>query len=337
MSRLLAPLKQLARTVVGLTGRQNWVTLRPNLIILTYHRVLPATDARARLTQPGMMVTPETFAMHLRELKRKNFVPMPLHEWVADRDAGRRLPRKACAITFDDGWRDNYEFAFPILSREQLPATVFLVTDKVGTPHRFWPERLANLVAAASADVRLWSLPAFAWFHQLHQSGAPMALRDKIDYVICQAKRFNDDVIEQRIASAEHEAALAPAHEADLLNWIEVAEMRRSSLVSFGSHTRRHTRLVKGLASTALQDEIVGSKHIMTERLGEAPPLFCYPNGDASVAAETLVRGTYRAACVVTPGWNNMRSDVYRLKRLNMHNDVTQTPIAFSARLSGWN
>ena len=79
-----------------------------------------------------MYVSPDTLAMHLRVLKQ-HFTLIDLGEWLSLRAAGGALPDRACCITFDDGWRDNYEYGLPVLAAAQVPATVFLVTDFIGS------------------------------------------------------------------------------------------------------------------------------------------------------------------------------------------------------------
>src|SRR5690606_9889814 len=106
---LKASLKNLAVSAAAQLGPQRWPGRGPRLWVLMYHRILPLDDARARVEEPGMIVTPTTFAMHLRVLRR-HFQFVQLADWLAAREQGQPLPARACAVTFDDGWRDNHEF-----------------------------------------------------------------------------------------------------------------------------------------------------------------------------------------------------------------------------------
>ena len=118
--------------------------------ILNFHRVLPAKRARALAVEPGMMLTPESFRRVLEALTG-NFHLVSLSDLVTRILEQRPFPERACAITFDDGWRDNYDFAFPELERFEVPATIFVVTERVGTLGAFWPDEVCR---------RLGSLPA---------------------------------------------------------------------------------------------------------------------------------------------------------------------------------
>jgi hypothetical protein len=154
-------LKQLATTGADLLGPHRFSWRRDQqLWVLMYHRVLPREDVRYRLEEPGMIVTPDTFAMHLRELKR-HFDVMDFSEWLRLRDKGEALPRRACVITFDDGWLDNYEYALPIITSEATPITLFAVAEKIGTDFQFWPNIISALLVSNAIEAMM-TQPIFA-------------------------------------------------------------------------------------------------------------------------------------------------------------------------------
>jgi peptidoglycan/xylan/chitin deacetylase (PgdA/CDA1 family) len=119
------------------------------------------------------------------------------------------------------------------------------------------------------------------------------------------------------------------------MSWSEVEEMQASGLVRFGSHTRRHTRLSSVDSRAALEDEIVGSRRAIEERLGATPVTFCYPNGDTSPEAIACVRGAYQGAVTTAPGWNQPGTDPFCLRRVGVHDDVSSCREAFLSRLVG--
>ena len=99
--------------------------------------------------------------------------------------------------------------------------------------------------------------------------------------------------------------------------------MRDSGLVQFGSHSRRHTRLLPELTAVQLDDELRGSRSRLEQMIGRPVDIFCYPNGDCSPAALALARTVYRAAVTTVPGWNQPHSDLHLLRRLSVHEDIT--------------
>ncbi len=125
-------LKKNMQFLASMFGRHKWPLLKDQLLIIGYHRILPRSHPEYKKMQPGMRVEPEILEMHIQTLK-KYFEIIDLNEWIERVKMGKPVPKKACALTFDDGWADNYEYAFPILKKENVPATIFLVSSMVGT------------------------------------------------------------------------------------------------------------------------------------------------------------------------------------------------------------
>jgi peptidoglycan/xylan/chitin deacetylase (PgdA/CDA1 family) len=300
----------------------------PELLILTYHRVLPLDHEEWRVEQPGMLVTPGTFERHLQALG-EHFEFTDLEAWVRASEAGDELPRLACAVTFDDGWRDNYDHAFPLLRAAGVPATIFLVSDLVGTRYAFWPNRLSRALAGLRDARQLETWPS-ALRELLDGTGLPRALargrvsRELADVAVEKAKVLPDHEL-TRLLDLVPAAAGRYETGRDLLDWDEIRTMHASGLVRFGSHTRRHTRLLDGLDSSTLVDETEGSATEIERQLGRRPFLFCYPNGDFGDEALQAVKRNYLAAVTTQGGWNTPDTPRERLRRVGVHEDTTAT------------
>lgn len=312
----------------------------PRLLVLMYHRVLPADDHRARLEEPGMMVTPDTFRQHLQILQQ-HFETMHLSDWLRRRAAQQPLPSMACAITFDDGWADNHEFAYPVLQETGTPATIFLVSDMIGTRDRFWPERLARLVTAvATQHSEEWARPELAWLREAGSAynfdgSAPSP--ETLSNLIASVKKLSDAEVHSHIDLVERAIGLTDnSSPASLLNWEQVNEMLLSGLVEVGSHTCHHVRLNSETPPDLMHREVINSKQTISRHTGADPVTFCFPNGDYTAAALDLVRDNYLGAVTTQAGWNTADSDSHGLSRIGIHNDIASDRIAFLARLSGW-
>jgi peptidoglycan/xylan/chitin deacetylase (PgdA/CDA1 family) len=329
-------LKRGVQTALATLTRLRRHLAHRSLVILTYHRVLPANHPDIRIMQPGMVVDPNTFRKQLRWLKQF-FHVVDLPTWVK---TDKTLPANACAITFDDGWRDTFEFAYPILRDEHVPATLFLVSDMTGTSESFWPERLARLIwnnGRGFPDDVLREFGAILDSDIIHSLSCTIPDRDDLNKIIEAMKRYPDNVLIQRLAAVEQKISPGSQRNShDILTWEQVEEMTRDGLVSIGSHGRSHFRLSGIPDKDTLQGEIFGSKEAIEARLGANVDVFCYPGGDVSALAEELVRYHYRAACTTDKGWNLSRTDRFRLKRISIHEDVGSDLTSFLARVSGW-
>ncbi|MDD5155235.1 MAG: polysaccharide deacetylase family protein [Candidatus Omnitrophica bacterium] len=97
--------------------------------IVMYHSVNPAASRKTML-----VISPETFERQMRFLQKHRYNVITLSELADLITNNRKIPPRTIVITLDDGYRDNYTYAFPILKKYNIPATVFIITDEVGRP-----------------------------------------------------------------------------------------------------------------------------------------------------------------------------------------------------------
>ncbi len=323
-------------------GRHTKTTDQPQLLILMYHRILPSDSNAYLLEEPGMTVTPEIFRNQM-QLVKQFFKMVHLSKWLELNKRNAGLPQQACAITFDDGWVDNYEFAYPILKELEIPATIFLVSDMIGGDITFWPERLISLIVTLHKQPETWSHKSLDWVRKLYKTASidinsiTAPTRDQLSDIIATAKSLTDSEINQRIDTIEKELSISSSPKTPaLLNWDQVNEMSSSGVIEFGSHTCNHIRLNNGLNTETLSNEIINSKEHIESRTGVAVKTFCYPNGDTSSEAEQLVRAHYDGAVTTNKGWNTKNSNPYLLQRIGIHEDISNDKVSFLARISDW-
>lgn len=338
MSAVRKLAKRGAQSVVAMAGPHRFKFGPPRLVVLCYHRVLPRDHPDLAFEQPGMYVEPETLAMHMAVLP-EFFEPVHLDDWLDAAGRGEPLPARACAVTFDDGWQDNYEFAWPVLEAAGIPSTIFIVTRKVGGDYGFWPTRLGRLLSAwRPQDARGRLDPAV--LGRLESLGFPLRSerpsRDEIDRVITGFKTAGDSEIESLLDAVETQMAAKTGPSSDLMSWDQIKAMGESDQIRFGSHTRQHLRLTEGVSAADLEAEVAGSRQDLQTQLGKPVTLFCYPNGDHCASAVDAVRESYLGAVTTQRGWNDQRTDPVLLNRISLHQDVSGTRTAFLARVSGW-
>lgn len=338
MSQLKKIAKRAVVSAIARTAPLTWRWRRPgSLIVLMYHRVLPHDSPARKTEQPGMYVSPETLDLHLSELKRY-FELVHLDEWLRRAKQGASLPKFACAITFDDGWRDNYEFALPALVKHGAPTTIFLVSSYIGTTYRFWPNRLIELIlrehshpgsVAFPAELRKLVDPVLADGRR----GARIDI-ETVDPIIQRALKLKEDEVRALVEAAEGPAAINGGR--DTVDLEEIGAMSATGLVRFGSHSATHFRLHAAASAERLAAEIVASRSRLQEICNQPIDLFCYPNGVTSPAAVSLVSNHYVGAVMTETGWHSPKKNPYLIPRIRVHDDVSSDREAFLERLSGW-
>jgi peptidoglycan/xylan/chitin deacetylase (PgdA/CDA1 family) len=268
-------------------------------LVLGYHRVVDDFETTARSEMPSMLTSRAMFERHLDCIGRHfEFVSV---ETIADHMLnGVPFTRPVAAVTFDDGYRDVYEQAFPVLQRKGIPAAVFVVTDLVGQPLWQVHDRLYHLVARAFAT---WDNPRRQLLGLLRDldlrveemTRTPQTTRTPYDTVstLLPALAMTDvrrlmDGIDARMESRLHDIP-------GTLTWAMVADLRRAGW-TIGSHTRTHVSLPAEDADT-MAEELEGSKAQLEAQLGEPVTHFAYPGGQFNPeVVEAVARAGYQFA-----------------------------------------
>lgn len=297
-----------------------------------YHRIIPLAEKFPGIIQPGMYVTDETFERHLVFLKNK-FSIIPLHEMVHRIKRGQTTGG-CCSITFDDGWRDTYDMAFPLLKRHQVPASVFLASGYIGTDKWFWPEDLAwcleNLLKRDAWDAETDGL--INSLMPVVNSSNKKNRSDLIDDAIVRVKKYSPEK-RNALLSALREALPGGSRERLMMSWSEAAEMQKNGLVSFGAHTVNHIYLDQVEQDTA-RLEISSSKQVIEDRLGVPVTLFAYPNGNYTPQMIGMLKQSGFLGAVTTKrGYVDKNTSLMEMPRIAMHDDVSKTIPLFFSRL----
>lgn len=314
--------------LLGLWWRGPGRAHRARSLIVTYHRVLPA-EMGLDLSQAGIVVSDATFERQVKLLARLfRIVPLETAALVADPDS--------CAITFDDGWADNYAHAFPILSRSRVPATLFVTTGLIGTDQLFWPERLSYLLSdparSALQPAAFDGLDPEVKSALAHLAGASDAdVAAAVDRLIERTKRLADDDREQMLALITRQVGKNPAGLAPrLLTWPQVAAMQAAG-VEIGAHGVTHAILTRIDPARAVA-EIQDSRLAVERALGSPPRSFAYPNGDTTPElARAVERSGYRLAVVTEDPPPPGCPETLALRRKNLAEGSSRGIAGFSA------
>ncbi len=305
-------------------------SFKGKVAILTYHRVLPGKQALEQFIQPGLYVQNDVFEMQMSFLKRKFQIlsfPELLHIW---NEKEMNPERRYCAITFDDGWLDNYLYAYPILQKFQIPTTIFLPTAFIGTKQWFWPDQLSYLLKKNGFSSNGYGRTGT----ELDNLPGRMASKH-IDSIIEKFKKLTDDEISFRIEKMKKEWGVDIPKIRKLLNWEEIQEMSKGG-ISFGSHSSHH-RILTLLGEEDIKNEMKDSFQMLREKDLNTVPVFCYPNGNYNkkIAAKAREMG-YMAAVSTQFGLETSTPEnLFGIKRINIHNDISFTKSLLCFYLSG--
>lgn len=315
--------RALALDLVGASRRARELLDGSRAVVLMYHRVLPREQARRQGVAPGMYVTPETFVRHLAWLEA-DFQILPLHEILTRLATDRPLPRGACAITFDDGWRDNADYAAPELLRRGLPATIFVVSERVGTLGAFWPDEVGARMAGLSGRER----------RRLARQLGAVGSGDPSEALIEHLKGLPDAARREALDGLRQETEVPPTRSPELLDWDDLSRLARGA-IDVEAHGATHA-ILSGLPPSDLERELRSALSTLRRHGHGHHRLLAYPNGSHDAEVRRVARESgYRAAVTTERGLAHARRDPMAIPRVAVHDDVSRTRIEFLERLPG--
>lgn len=298
----------------------------PDFTILMYHRVLNLEHSRENHLPAGMVTLESTFDKQMKYLK-ENFNVISLETLIACLKDKKNVPPHSVVLTFDDGWRDNYLWAFPILRKYNLTATIFLSTDYIDTSKMFWFQAV-NFILASQILTPQKITEILNRFEQIPPEDKRSIVQSFafVDLFIERLKRIKPDLQENIIKEMIKESNLrlnGINRRRWMLDWGEIKEMGENQ-ISFGSHGHSH-RILSYLDLTEIKKELSQSKTVIEEKTKGLVNSFAYPNGDFTFQIKELVKESgYLCACAVgktEKKWDEI--DLFALPRVGIHEGMS--------------
>ena len=295
-------------------------------IILLYHRIV---NENSKYLNKGAVVH-----HHIKDFKReipffkRIFQILSMDEVVNHIKLGKGFRRPSIAITFDDGYLDNYTLAYPVLKKHGVPATIYLTTSLVGTPDRIWTDQIGLAF--------LETQKGYFNFSELF-GDKTIAIRTKEEKEQANSRvsetlklRPDDErreLIQKLFETLEvNESVGRNCGERMMLNWDEVQEMRKDG-VTVGSHSHTHPILSRMPIQKA-KDEILNSKKVLEKNVDIEVKHFSFPNGreeDFSEELRDYCREIgFESTCSVIYGANDAsETNLFALKRVGAIHPVS--------------
>jgi peptidoglycan/xylan/chitin deacetylase (PgdA/CDA1 family) len=281
-----------------------------------------------------MILTDRTFEKLLECLHRR-FQVTSLDDLFIRESPETTKPK--CLLTFDDGWSDTYNRAFPLLKKFSMPAMVFVTTGTVGQQRGSWVEQLRKAWRKSSYRAAILS-----GANTLDKERARYF--SKVEEIVDWLKRMpaqeRDSILGQLLPGKWDSDQ---ADEIDsMLSWDQVVELSRHG-IEFGTHTVNHP-LLSYEDDTTVERELRVSKIVLEAKIGTEVRAFAYPNGDYNERVSQCVeRLGYRCAFTTKSGWHRRTFDRYAIHRILLHEDIVTgydgefSSAMLSLTLAGWN
>ncbi len=284
--------------------------------VYMFHRVMPGDKSIKPIAE--LNFTPARFEQFIKDrIDKFDFISVDeMYSVMANK---QKRTKPFAVITFDDGYSDNYEFAYPILKKYDVPFCIYLSV---------------NLVNAGG---KVWNYPLIA--ERIIRNNEYLELADGTEYV-CQTEEDKDktflsvkswilnqpydklkDNFRMQFGKYLNDDVFVP----DTLTWNQVEKLSKDRLCTFGSHTMSHCRLSFSEQSW-LEYELSESKKEIESHTGKSVEHLSYPYGwktDVSAAAaEYAEKAGYKTAMISWGGAvRKYDRDMYHVKRIMVFED----------------
>jgi len=276
--------------------------------VLLYHRVNSERDPYF----PS--ISTDVFDSQMRYLAR-NYRVLALREILDRIEKGLEIQPYTIAITFDDGYRDNFTHARPVLAKYRLPATLFVATGYIGSDQMMWNDRVSW---AFKRTIRTHFRLEFQNRHLEFSLHSPADKINSLNLVLETLKSIPDEEKTKTVDSIVKELMTGTVRvERQMLSWSELSKLVQEGW-DIGSHTVNHVILTR-VNGAVVRDELTRSKQTLEQQLQRPISLFAYPNGkesDFNRSTKELVRQIgYKAATTTVDGLNDSGTDPWEIRR----------------------
>jgi peptidoglycan/xylan/chitin deacetylase (PgdA/CDA1 family) len=285
---------------------------KQQLIVLTFHRVMPEELLSGYLFQS--LAVPVPVFDELMKFLKEHYELVLLDDGLKRVKSSEKFSKPLIAITFDDGYTDNYIYAEPILSKHKILATFFIVTDLIGTDQSLWYD-----IAA-----RTWSSATLSTLKQAVGSNANQDIFEGSEKPQFSAwmkflKSLESSVRLKLIGSLKDPGRDIKRSVIDRVMNIEQIKSISDRGNQIGSHTCTHP-LLPQLTDLELTKEVVQSKLELEAILNTQITAFCYPNGTFDKnALQAVSAAGYLSACTTQEKNNRHNCDPMKLGRIDMN------------------
>lgn len=289
--------------------------------ILCYHRV--GTQGVPLFSR----LDPKVFEAQMCYL-RNHYRIVSLSQLCDELQEDRQV-KPTLAVTFDDGYRDLYTYAFPVLQQYGIPATIYLIGQCMETGEVPWYDKIFVMLSVASEGSLELEIGSARRFELSSAAKRAQSAWEIVSYL----RALPDHKRREWCSNFERQFRL-PTKELQgrMLDWGQVRTMQRAG-IQFGAHTMTHPS-VSRLEPAAFPNELGLTKQRLESKLGVPVDHFAYPFGksaDCSLAAEEFLRlCKYRSAATTIEGVNLSGTNCFRLRRLQVGEESSLGTFAFN-------
>ncbi len=283
--------------------------------ILFYHRFCKKSEVTVELLP---RLDCKEFDRQLEYLK-KTYEIISLDDAASLIRQGEGFRRPSIILSIDDGYKDNYSLAYPIIRKHGLPFTIYLTAGMIGTRKGLWIDDIEY--ALQSSDIKSFTFEKLLGADQIDIStleGKKIAEKKLYVELVKKGQQVREDALRELFSALNISETAFSDRERIMMNWEEIHEMSTGG-IDFGAHTVSHPCL-SALPPDEAKKEMLDSKRIIEEMTGATVRHFAIPNGKADDFSTDLkkicMENGFDTVVTTEPGVISVSSDPYALERI---------------------
>ncbi|MDO5340865.1 MAG: polysaccharide deacetylase family protein [Bacteroidia bacterium] len=271
--------------------------------VLQFHRV--TSDVSLFRGNNEYEITPERFEKLIAGKKDEGNEFISMKDLFEILNGEKEIRNKFVCFTFDDGYKDNFEVAYPILKKYDCPFTIFVATDNVERKSVLWRYAVDELICKNDSVVL-----SDGTIYSCKNDDEKKNSFDAIDRKMSSLNEFQI----KNLLSANNVDWLSKNEEL-MMDEAMLLEISKDELCTIGSHTQSHCHLSR-LEPEEQRRELSNSKHVLESMIGKDVWCFAYPYGDYSEVTSNIANEIYGMTFAAWGGGVRQGDGVVNVKRV---------------------
>lgn len=299
---------------------------RQKAVILWYHGICE-DDFQLLKGYDERHIPKSVFENQIRYLNQKRYHFVTMTELVDALKQSKDI-RKFVVLTFDDGFRNVVENAYPIMNQFKAKGCFYLVSGLIGKKELLWTDYVETVVRNSKKGEFLFEFNGKTITYQLDtKESFQNAMRDIKE----KLRTIPDAERKEHLKQFAKRVLDTIPQEFEFSTWEQIQSLDKN-ILEVGSHTVNHPNCANLTSDIELENEIKNSRLAIEQRVGYPIHHFCYPAGSYNdEVIKNVKKYQYASAATIHPGFNDTGTDLYKLRRILACTDM----FMFKAMVSG--
>ena len=286
------------------------------LTILLYHGVTNK-DQKGIVNFSGKHINIKIFDNHMKFIKN-NCNILSMNEVVEIYNNDKEWPENAVAVTFDDGFQNNYLYAADILDSYKVPATFYICAGMVNTNRMFWVDIIEDCINRTRNSNLDINLNKQKHFNLNNDKNKIDTINEIKKYCKSMDSKKKNNIINELIKNTNVSPSVESSPDYKIMTWNELNELKNNSLFTIGGHTLNH-EIMSAQNIEKMKMDVKATLSLLNYNLNQKTVHFSYPEGQIHHYNDTVISSLIDCGIICSPSaidGINFGEDLFNLKRI---------------------